>query len=101
MATRRHFTAQQKLDILRKHLLEGVPVSDLCDQHQLNPNIFYRWQKQLFEGGAAAFERDGKPQGRKLEKKLADLQQKLAKKDEVIAEIMESHLQLKKSLGEA
>lgn len=101
MATRRHFTAQQKLDILRKHLLEGVPVSDLCDQHQLNPNIFYRWQKQLFEGGAAAFERDAKPQGRKLEKKLADLQQKLAKKDEVIAEIMESHLQLKKSLGEA
>ena len=101
MSTRRRFTPQQKLEILRRHLLEGVPVSDLCDQHQLNPNIFYRWQKQLFEGGAAAFERDGKPQEHKLEKKVADLQQKLARKDEVIAEIMESHVQLKKSLGEA
>ena len=101
MATRRHFSPEQKLDILRRHLLEGVPVSDLCDEHELNPNLFYRWQKQLFEGGAAAFERDGKPQERGLEKKLSALQQKLAHKDEVIAEIMESHVRLKKSLGEA
>ena len=101
MAVRRHFTAQEKLDILRRHLLEGVPVSDLCDEHALNPNLFYRWQKQLFENGAAAFERDGRPQERGLQKKLAALQDKLAKKDEVIAEIMESHLLLKKSLGEA
>ena len=100
MATRRHFAAQEKLDILRRHLLEGVPVSDLCDQHQLNPTLFYRWQKQLFENGAPAFERNGKPQERGLERKLAALQQKLAKKDEVIAEIMESHVRLRKSLGE-
>ena len=57
MAKRRHFSAEQKLDILRRHLLEGVPVSDLCDEHDLNPNLFYRWQKQLFEHGAAAVER--------------------------------------------
>ena len=101
MAKRRHFSPQQKLDILRRHLLEGVAVSDLCDEHDLNPNLFYRWQKQLFEHGAAAFEREGKAQERGIEKKLAALQQKLAKKDEVIAEIMESHVQLKKSLGEA
>jgi len=101
MATRRHFSPQQKLDILRRHLLEAVPVSDLCDEHGLSPNLFYRWQKQLFEHGAAAFERDGKPQECELEKKLCALQQKLARKDEVIAEIMESHVRLKKSLGEA
>jgi transposase len=101
MSTRRQFTPQQKLDILRRHLLEGVPVSDLCDEHQLNPNLFYRWQKQLFENGAAAFERDERPQEQRLQKKVAALQEKLAKKDEVIAEIMESHVQLKKSLGEA
>jgi len=101
MSTRRQFTPQQKLDILRRHLLEGVPVSDLCDEHQLNPNLFYRWQKQLFENGAAAFERDERPQEQRLQKKVAALQDKLAKKDEVIAEIMESHVQLQKSLGEA
>ena len=101
MAKRRQFTPKQKIDILRRHLLEGVPVSDLCDEHELNPNLFYRWQKQLFEHGAAAFQRDGKPQERRLEKKLSALQEKLANKDEVIAEIMESHVQLKKSLEEA
>jgi transposase-like protein len=100
MAKRRQFTPKQKIDILRRHLLEGATVSDLCDQYELNPNLFYRWQKQLFECGAAAFERDGKPQERQLERKLSALQAKLAKKDEVIAEIMESHVRLKKSLGE-
>lgn len=99
MAKRRQFSAKQKVDILRRHLLEGVPVSDLCDEHQLNPNLFYRWQKQLFEGGEAAFERDPQAKDRNLQRKLAALQDKLAKKDEVIAEIMESHVQLKKVLG--
>jgi transposase len=100
MAKRRQFTPKQKVDILRRHLLEGVPVSDLCDEHDLNPNLFYRWQKQLFEHGAAAFERDARPQQARIEKKLSALQRKLASKDEVIAEIMESHVRLKKSLGE-
>jgi len=100
MAKRRQFSPKKKIDILRRHLLEGVPVSDLCDEHELNPNLFYRWQKQLFEHGAAAFEHDGKPQERRLEKKLSALQERLANKDEVIAEIMESHVRLKKSLGE-
>jgi transposase-like protein len=39
---RRHFTAEQKIAILRQHLLEGVPISTLCDQHQINPTPFYR-----------------------------------------------------------
>ena len=100
MAKRRQFSPKQKLDILRRHLLEGTPVSDLCDEHDLNPNIFYRWQKQLFEQGSAAFQRTTDARERQLEKKLSSLQQKLAHKDEVIAEIVESHVRLKKSLGE-
>jgi transposase len=52
---RRHFTAEHKIAILRQHLLEAVPISTLCDQHQINPTLFYRWQKELFENGAAAF----------------------------------------------
>ena len=100
MAKRRHFSPKQKLDILRRHLLEGTPVSDLCDEHDLNPNLFYRWQKQLFEQGTAAFERSTDARERRLEKKLSTLQEKLAGKDEVIAEIMADHVRLKKSLGE-
>jgi len=52
---RRHFTGQEKVAILRRHLLEKVPVSDLCEEHRINPTLFYRWQKEWFEQGAVVF----------------------------------------------
>jgi transposase len=63
--------------------------------------VFYRWQKMFFENGAAAFERREDGRTRKLENKVSALQAKLSQKDEVIAEIMASHVALKKSLGES
>lgn len=97
---RRQYSAQEKVAILREHLIERTPVSDVCDRHGLNPTVFYRWQKQLFENGPAAFERRCDAAQRKQAARLEKLQAKLAGKDEVIAEIMASHVQLKKELGE-
>jgi transposase-like protein len=94
---RRRFSAQEKVAILRRHLVEKVPVSDLCDEHGLNPSLFYRWQKEFFEHGAAAFERRKGAEKRRLEERLEALQTKLSHKDEVIAQIMESHVALKKT----
>jgi hypothetical protein len=54
---RRPFSASGKVVTLWRHLLDQVPVSDLCDELGLNPNVFYRWQKEFFEHGTAAFER--------------------------------------------
>ena len=54
---RRKFPAEEKVKILRLHLLEKQPVSDVCDKFGLNPNVFYRWQKQFFEKGSTAFEK--------------------------------------------
>ena len=100
MATaRRRFTAAEKVRILRQHLLEKTPVSDVCDAQGLNPTMFYRWQKEFFENGEAAFQRRSNGQERKLQEQNAALRSKLAQKDEVIAEIMQSHVALKKSLG--
>jgi len=59
---RRHFTGQQKLAILRAHLIEKTPVSEVCDKHGITPTQFYQWQKKLFEEGAAVFE---SPRGRR------------------------------------
>ena len=87
--------------ILRRHLVEKVPVSDLCDEQGLHPTLFYKWQKEFFENGAAAFERGKDGKERRLEKENNALKVKIAHKDEVIAEIMESHVALKKSLGES
>jgi transposase len=99
---RRHFTAQEKVAALKRHLLEKIPVSDLCDQLGIAPTLFYRWQKEFFENGHTAFEN-----GRKSKtvedanvKKIEQLQAKLHRKNEVMAELMEAHTELKKSLGE-
>ena len=51
---RRHYAAEEKVSILRRHLVEKVPVSELCEQLGLQPTVFYRWQKTLFDNGAAA-----------------------------------------------
>jgi transposase len=54
--TPKRFTSHEEVAILRLHLLEGTPVSDLCAKHALGPSMFYRWQKDFFENGAAALE---------------------------------------------
>ena len=101
---RKKYSAQEKVRLLRLHLIEKEPVSDICDRCGLNPNVFYRWQKVFFENGVAAFNQvgNGRKDGhtKKLERQNVQLKAKLAGKDEVIAEIMASHVQLKKSLGE-
>ncbi len=101
---RKKYSAQEKVRLLRLHLIEKEPVSDICDRHGLNPNVFYRWQKVFFENGAVAFDQTGNghkdSHAKKLERQNAQLKAKLAGKDEVIADIMASHVQLKKSLGE-
>ena len=97
---RRHFTPQQKVAIVKRHLVDGVPISDLCDEHHLLPTQFYQWQKQLFENGATAFERKGRPPGPSpQERQIQKLQTKLATKNEVIAELMEENVHLKKVDG--
>jgi len=98
--TRRQFKPQEKVRILRLHLLEHKPISNVCDEYGLSPTVFYRWQKQFFEQGAVAFERNknGSP-NRKLEKENARLKARLSYKDEVIAELAADHVRLKKELG--
>jgi transposase-like protein len=99
---RRHFTPQEKIAALKRHLLEAVPVSTICDQLGIAPTLFYRWQKELFENAHTLFEN-----GRKAKavedanvEKIQKLEAKLQRKNEVMAELMEAHTLLKKELGE-
>lgn len=99
---RRHFGGTEKVAILKQHLVEKVPVSDLCDQHDLYPNQFYGWLKDFFENGHAAFDngRQTKAVEDAKDKKIQQLEARLTRKNEVMAELMEAHTELKKSLGE-
>ena len=97
---RRHFSPQQKVAIVKEHLVDGVPISELCDRHRIQPTQFYLWQKQLFENGAAAFERKMRTSSPSpAERQVEALRTKLATKNEVIAELMEENVLLKKLDG--
>ena len=99
---RKHYTSEEKVTILRRHLLDQVPVSDLCEELGLQPTVFYSWQKEFFENGATAFQSKQRP-GRQVEekqKRIEFLEKKMQTKDEVLAELMAEHIALKKSLGE-
>lgn len=100
---RRHFTPEQKVALLRLHFLEKKPVSDICQENDLAVNQFYLWQKQFFENGAAAFANAAKRRHSETDAKdrqLADLQDKLQRKNEVLSEVMEEYVRLKKATGE-
>lgn len=97
---RYNYTPEEKVLILKRHLVERVAVSDLCDEYQLQPKIFYGWLKQFFENGATAFIREDRPPKRVEEVRIQQLEAKLARKHEVLSELMEEHIKLKKELGE-
>ncbi len=98
--TRKNYTPEEKVAILKRHLVEKVPVSDLCDELGLNPNVFYSWQKMFFENGAAALAPVRKAKADRRDRKIEHLETKLTQKNEVLAELMQEHVQLKKVLGE-
>jgi transposase-like protein len=100
---RRNLTPDQKADLLRRHLVDKVPVSDLCNEHDLQPSVFYNWLRQLFDNAGTVFETPKRPaptREKELAERVEQLEAKLAKKDEVIAEISEEYVKLKKRNGE-
>ena len=95
---------EEKAAILKRHHIDKVSVTTICEEAGLQPSVFYHWQRELFE---RAFQVLGNAQpGRtssreqELEKKLAAAQARLVKKDEVIAEISQEYVDLKKEVGE-
>src|SRR5215217_7139444 len=97
---RKQYAPEEKAAILRRHLLEKEPISKLCDEVGLQPTVFYRWQKEFFENGAAAFEQKRPTNHSADQERIAYLQKKIQTKDEVLAELMAEHVALKKDIGE-
>jgi len=98
---RRRFTAAEKVAILKRHLVEKQDVSGICEELKLHPNQFYEWQRQFFENGVKAFEKDEQRTEARQRAEIVRLNEKLQRKDSVLSELMEEHIALKKSLGEA
>ena len=98
--TRKQYTGEEKVAALRRHLLEQEPVSKLCDELGLQPTVFYRWQKEFFENGAAAFQAKARSDHQAEQERIQYLEKKMQRKDEVLAELMAEHIALRRELGE-
>jgi transposase len=98
---RRHWSAQEKTKLLRRHLIEKVPVSKICEEARLSPSLFHRWLEQLFMNAPLALaDKRGLAEPNQDQQRIGKLEQKIQQKNEVLAELMEEHVALKKALGE-
>jgi transposase-like protein len=99
---RRHFADHDKVAILKRHLIDKVPVSNLCDELHIYPNQFYDWLKRFFENGHLAFASGRKDKAAEdaQQAKIQQLEAKLTRKNEVMAELMEALTDEKKRNGE-
>jgi transposase len=96
---RRHWSAEEKIKLLRRHLIEKIPISKICEEARLAPSLFHRWQEQLFVNAALALE------GKRMERtqdqqRVEKLEQKIRQKDEILVELLAEHIALKKEFGE-
>jgi transposase-like protein len=104
---RKAYTGEEKLTIVKEHLIGKQAVSALCERYGIVPSLFYKWQQALFDHGVAALEQKNGGQQRtesrrvqRLEQELAKTREKLANKHEVLSELMSESIALKKSLGD-
>ncbi len=99
--SRRRHGPEQKAALLKRHLVDKKPVSEVCNEAQIQPSVFYKWERDLLEAAPVLFaSRRAPSREAELEQKIAVLEAKLARKDQVIAEVSEEYVKLKKELGE-
>lgn len=97
---RRQWSAEEKTRLLRRHLIEKIPISQVCSEAQLAPSLFHRWQELLFTNASLALAGKRKPESSKEQERCEKLEKRIQQRDEVLAELMAEHVALKKEFGE-
>jgi transposase-like protein len=97
-------SAKQKVAIVKEHLVNRVPLQELCRRYGIQPDQYNQWQAQLFDRGSAAFDdhnnSNDSDNSAADDRKLQELEAKLAAKNEMMTQIMEEYLSSKKDKGQ-
>jgi transposase len=96
---RRRYSATEKMAALRKHFVENIPVSNICDELGIQPGLFYDWQRVLFSSSEQVFNQKAENGMTRHSQEITQLETKLRQKDEVLAEVMVEYVGLKKKYG--
>jgi transposase len=97
MSKKKIKTAQEKVLVLRELLENQTPISQLAEKYNIHPNDIYNWKKKLFEGAEDIFSTKITRNNNKTEEREKKLQEKLKLRDEVIAELVQENMLLKKT----
>jgi transposase len=100
MKERKHYSAEQKVEILRELLENNVPIGQLAEKYKVHPNDIYNWKKKLFEGARELFQNriPGVKQTTEEQKEINKLEGKLKDRDEAIAMLLKENIEIKKSI---
>ena len=97
MGKRKRYTAEEKMKILRELQENGKSISQVAEDYNIHPNCIFKWRKQHLEMGVQGFQTKRNDISNKAkDRKIASLEDKIKHKDEVIAELAEELLALKK-----
>ena len=95
----KRYSSEQKVEALKRHFVNREELSKICEDLKIPPTTFYGWQQKFFDNAQAAFSKDSSNQDKAAEEKVEYLESKLRKRENVISELMEECINLKKNLG--
>ena len=96
-ATRRKFSAEEKIRIVVEGLRGEISVSALCRREGIAPTMYYRWSKAFLEAGKNGLTRDTRRDATAQEVKQLKEENEVLKK--ALAEAILDVQKYKKSLG--
>ena len=96
-ATRRRFSAEEKIRIVLEGLRGEIPVTQLCRREGIQPSIYYKWSKAFLDAGKNGLTRD--TQRNASVPKVRHLKEENEALKQAVAEMVLENQRLKKSLG--
>lgn len=101
MKKKKLYSSEEKAMIIREHLENKVPVSELSEKYEIHPNLLYKWQMQLFEQAPQSLSRKTAKEQRastKELKRISELEALLQRREKLITELVQENIDLKKNL---
>ena len=95
-ATRRHFSAEEKIRIVLEGLRREDSIAELCRKEGIAQNLYYRWSKEFLEAGKKRLAGDTAREATSDEVKTLRAEARQLK--EALAEVTLENRLLKKSV---
>ena len=96
-ATRRRFSAEEKIRIVLEGLRGEIPISELCRKNGIQSSVYYKWSKAFLDAGKNGLTRDTHRDATSEE--VRRLKEENTSLKTAVAEIILDNQRLKKSLG--